>query len=70
MLAARFSRREGKWLDLTISNPARAGFAYDAETILRALAHPQAMDYDPQPKGLRSAREAVADYYREQTEGF
>ncbi len=56
--------------DLTISNPARAGFAYDAETILRALAHPQAMDYDPQPKGLRSAREAVADYYREQPKGF
>ncbi len=28
------------------------------------------MDYDPQPKGLRSAREAVAAYYREQHEGF
>jgi len=57
-------------LDLTVSNPVRAGIHYDAETILGALAHPEAMDYDPQPKGLRSAREAVAKYYREQHEEF
>ena len=43
---------------------------YDAETILRPLANREAMDYDPQPKGLRSAREAVAAYYREQHEEF
>lgn len=53
-------------LDLTISNPTRAELHYDAETILRALVNPQAMDYDPQPKGLRSAREAVAGYYGKQ----
>ena len=33
--------------------------------ILKSLASPQAMDYDPQPKGLPSARAAVADYYRD-----
>jgi aspartate/methionine/tyrosine aminotransferase len=53
-------------VDLTISNPTRAELHYDAETILQALVNPQAMDYDPQPKGLRSAREAVAGYYRKQ----
>jgi alanine-synthesizing transaminase len=53
-------------LDLTISNPTRAQLHYDAETILQALVDPKAMDYDPQPKGLRSAREAVAGYYRQQ----
>ena len=53
-------------LDLTISNPTRAELHYDAETILRSLVNPQAMDYDPQPKGLRSAREAVAGYYGKQ----
>jgi len=59
-------RTEGREaLDLTISNPTRAELHYDAETILQALANPQAMDYDPQPKGLLSAREAVAGYYRE-----
>jgi alanine-synthesizing transaminase len=53
-------------LDLTISNPTRAELRYDAETILQALVDPKAIDYDPQPKGLRSAREAVASYYRQQ----
>jgi alanine-synthesizing transaminase len=53
-------------LDLTISNPTRAELHYDAETILQALTNPKAMDYDPQPKGLRSAREAVAGYYGKQ----
>jgi alanine-synthesizing transaminase len=53
-------------LDLTISNPTRAELHYDADTILHALANLKAMDYDPQPKGLRSAREAVAGYYRKQ----
>jgi alanine-synthesizing transaminase len=53
-------------IDLTISNPTRADLHYDAETILQALVNPKAMDYDPQPKGLRSAREAVVGYYRKQ----
>jgi aspartate/methionine/tyrosine aminotransferase len=53
-------------LDLTISNPTRAELHYDPETILQALVNPEAMDYDPQPKGLRSAREAVAAYYGKQ----
>ena len=51
-------------LDLTLSNPTRAGLAYDESRILQALASPQAMDYDPQPKGLPGARAAVAAYYR------
>jgi aspartate/methionine/tyrosine aminotransferase len=51
-------------LDLTLSNPTRAGLVYDEPRILQSLASPQAMDYDPQPKGLPSAREAVAAYYR------
>ena len=57
-------------LDLTVSNPVRAEIPYDAEAILGSLARPEALDYDPQPKGLRSAREAVARYYREQHEEF
>jgi alanine-synthesizing transaminase len=52
--------------DLTISNPTRADLHYDSEAILQALVNPQAMGYDPQPKGLRAAREAVAGYYRKQ----
>src|SRR6202522_2987501 len=51
-------------LDLTLSNPTRAGLHYDELKILQSLASQDAMDYDPQPKGLLAAREAVADYYR------
>jgi alanine-synthesizing transaminase len=51
-------------LDLTISNPTRVGLQYDEQQILQSLASPRAMDYDPQPKGLPSARATVADYYR------
>src|SRR5271155_1542169 len=51
-------------LDLTISNPTRVGLHYDEPQILQSLASPQALDYDPQPKGLPSARAAVADYYK------
>jgi aspartate/methionine/tyrosine aminotransferase len=53
-------------LDLTVSNPARAGLAYDGNAILSSLNQPEALDYDPQSKGLLSARQAVARYYSEQ----
>jgi aspartate/methionine/tyrosine aminotransferase len=48
--------------DLTASNPTRCGFEYDP-TLLSALADPRALDYDPQPRGIPSAREAVCAYY-------
>ena len=54
-----------KVLDLTVSNPTRAELMYDEPAILGALASPRALDYDPQSKGLREAREAVAEYYRQ-----
>jgi alanine-synthesizing transaminase len=52
-------------LDLSASNPTRIGLHYDEQAILGALASPRSIDYDPQSKGLRGAREAVANYYRD-----
>ena len=52
-------------LDLTVSNPTEAGIRPDAEAVLAALSNPQAMHYDPQPRGLLAARQAVCRYYRE-----
>ncbi len=52
-------------LDLTASNPTQAALDYPAEAIVRALADPRALLYDPQPAGMWSAREAVAAYYGE-----
>ncbi len=48
--------------DLTASNPTRCGFQYDAG-LLPALADPRALDYDPHPRGLLNARQAVCAYY-------
>jgi alanine-synthesizing transaminase len=58
-------RSGGELLDLTVSNPTRAQLDYDAVSIRASLSNSQVMDYDPQPRGLVSARSAVAGYYRE-----
>lgn len=50
-------------LDLTASNPTRCGFELDAESLLKALALPDVLMYDPLPWGRPEARAAVADYY-------
>ncbi len=50
-------------IDLTVSNPTACGFRYDADEVLAPLANPAALTYDPDPRGLRSARESVAAYY-------
>lgn len=64
--ALRRHQQSGRTLlDLTASNPTTCGFAYDEATILDSLRDPAALRYDPQPKGLPSAREAVARYYRD-----
>jgi alanine-synthesizing transaminase len=60
---ARASGR--KILDLALSNPTEAGVRPDSETVLHALSNPQAMRYDPQPRGLLVARQAVCRYYRD-----
>jgi alanine-synthesizing transaminase len=57
-------------LDLTVSNPTEAGVRPDSETVLAALANPATMLYDPQPRGLLSARQAVCRYYRESHDVF
>jgi alanine-synthesizing transaminase len=55
-------------IDLTVSNPARAGLQFDTESILHSLRNREAMDYDPQAKGMANARQSVAAYYSEQHE--
>src|ERR1700739_4896298 len=52
-------------IDLTASNPTQCGFEYDAQAILTPLRDARALLYDPNPRGMPVAREAVADYYRD-----
>lgn len=61
-LAAR--RRRGlPVLDLTETNPTRVGFGYLDAAPERELGQPQARAYDPDPRGLPAARNAVCSYY-------
>ncbi|HEX6736656.1 MAG TPA: pyridoxal phosphate-dependent aminotransferase [Vicinamibacteria bacterium] len=61
-------RRAGRELiDLTETNPTRAGFTAPAD-VLALLADPAGLHYDPQPAGLPAARQAVAaDFARRGT---
>lgn len=52
-------------LDLTASNPTTAALRYDETGILAALTKRGSLVYEPDPKGLRGAREAVGRYYAE-----
>jgi alanine-synthesizing transaminase len=59
-------RAAGKPLiDLTVSNPTECGFEYDEDPILSALRNPAALKYEPNPRGLAVARDAVGQYYAE-----
>lgn len=57
-----------KVLNLTESNPTHAGFDYPEKEILAALSKPSLLRYEPDPRGLPAARQAVADYYRSRGE--
>ncbi len=53
-------------IDLTVSNPTRCGFQANADdSLLAPLRDPAALTYDPDPRGLAAARQAVSAYYRE-----
>jgi alanine-synthesizing transaminase len=49
-------------LDLTASNPTACGFTYDPQ-LLAELSAEDALLYEPDPRGMLHAREAVRGYY-------
>jgi aspartate/methionine/tyrosine aminotransferase len=60
---ARHRASGRKLFDLSASNPTECGFNYDRQVIMRALCSPSALNYHPDPRGLKTARAAVCDYY-------
>jgi hypothetical protein len=63
-LAVERARASGRSLiDLTESNPTRAGFDYPGN-LLQPLADPTGLCYAPDPSGLFEARVAVASDYK------
>ena len=61
LTVARQAHR-GPLFDLTETNPTRAGIAYPHDALQEALARGARAAYDPDPRGIRSAREAVAEH--------
>jgi aspartate/methionine/tyrosine aminotransferase len=64
-LSATLERKRARGvtiLDLTESNPTRAGIPYPAD-LLAPLATAESLRYEPAPMGWRPAREAVAAEY-------
>ena len=63
-------RRRLPVLDLSETNPTHVGLAGPGEALAAALAEvasdPASLRYEPDPRGDRSAREAIATYHRAQ----
>ncbi len=60
-LAGRRKRNLPLW-DLTAANPTQCAFEYSAD-LLTPLAQPEALRYEPDPRGMLHARAAVCGYY-------
>jgi len=61
-LSLEISRRRAagaQIVDLTPSNPTRAGVPYASDAILKALASPRALVYEPEALGPLAARQAI-----------
>ena len=56
-------------LDLTETNPTRAGLPYPHDELADALARAAHAPYDPDPRGIRSAREAVTGVLLSRADG-
>lgn len=61
-VAAARRDRAAHLRDLTMTNPTTAGFAYP-ETLAAAWSNADALRYAPEARGLRRARQTVADWY-------
>lgn len=60
---AELRRAGAPLIDLTLTNPTRAGLDYPVEEIREAVAEHAATPYDPDPRGDRRARRAISSSY-------
>ncbi len=59
-IARAFAQHAGPLLDLTLSNPTQAAFAYPQQALVAALSKPEMLLYEAAPFGALGARQAVA----------
>src|SRR5687768_3747547 len=60
---ARRRARGAELIDLTVTNPTRAGISYPSERIAAAIGTRAGLVYEPDARGVAAARTAVAAYY-------
>lgn len=60
ILRARLKTAGRQILDLSVSNPTAVGLLHDPALLARAFGDPGNNRYDPDPRGIRRAREAIA----------
>jgi hypothetical protein len=53
-------------LDLSESNPTRCGFIHSPSLLIDSSSLKRSMLYEPDPKGLMTARQSIADWYKRQ----
>lgn len=53
--------------DMVQSNTTRIGLKFDSVAILSALSNPAVLSYEPDARGIVSAREAVCSWYNERS---
>jgi alanine-synthesizing transaminase len=63
-LVENFRQAGRKFFDFTTSNPTDCGIEYPGVEILSALSDAKTLHYEPSPKGMLSAREAISSYYQ------
>lgn len=64
LLVQKLKKDGQRVIDLTVSNPTCCGFKYLKEDLLSPLSQPDALTYEPHPKGSLSARRAISEYYQ------
>ncbi len=57
------ARERGPIIDMTESNPTRAGFATEPARLAALLSSTDAVRYEPDPRGWIAARQSVVEYY-------
>ena len=63
-LAVARAQHRGPLLDLTNSNPTRAGIDYPLDELSEVMARAARVPYEPEPLGLPVARNAIAQHLR------
>ena len=65
LLQLKRARKE-EVLDLTESNPTKCGFIHSSSNLIDSGSLQRSVLYEPDPKGLFSARQAISDWYKRQ----